>query len=112
MGVLLFLGVCWVAMAWAFRRRGMNEIQKALLSTASELRRMAADRFAAYGSHDRRGAAIWDSASYISETVVPRYADPEPQPKPDTPLPDPISRDPLWMIVLSWVLGPIVRRGL
>lgn len=26
--------------------------------------------------------------------------------------PDPIRRDPLWMVLLSWILGPIVRRGL
>ena len=37
---------------------------------------------------------------------------PRPEPLKPDPYPDHIDRDPLWMIVLSLVLGPLVRKGL
>lgn len=36
--------------------------------------------------------------------------DPSKRPTPQPPIPDPVNRDPLWMVALQRILGPLAKR--
>ena len=50
----------------------MSDVRSEMQALADYLGRQASERFEAFGPRDPRGAALWDVAAYIEETVIPK----------------------------------------
>ena len=49
-----------------------DQLGSELQALADYLKEQAAERFTKHGGLDPRGAALWDVAAHIEETVIPR----------------------------------------
>lgn len=61
---------------WQLSRRRPRQDRELLQEAGGELRRMALARFAAHGSGDVRGAAMWDCGTWLVEDFAEERAQP------------------------------------